>query len=598
MNKDEKEINEEKVNPEETQENQEVKFEENDNWQFEAEAPTLENKLVLGDGFEIEAPVENKPKNKVKKEKKEKKETIVINKKKLRIVLLSFASAVLAAAIIAAGIFFFAIPNSREKMTPGNVALRVGNTKVSVGMYNLYYNLVVSNYEQYAARGYYDIDFTKDFSEQKTIDENGEKITWEEVFKRDTIQQLKYVSAYYEPAVKEGITLTDEQAENIQSSIDNLKASASEEGVSLKEYLTKNYGEYCGIATIEKFYEQRNICQTYYNVMQVTASVSEKEALKYYEENKDNYVTFAYIENQFDPSDADSLNKVKKQVKEYSEKIKTLKDLKEAIPDFCKDLIDMAVSQRYFEDKKSALSTLKNSAVATYKADAVKSNFGEGILNWFKSSDRKEGDTTYYVNKEQGFACVFLYTAEAKPDQTELYSVRHILVSPNDDPQTAADATDKEWSAALLKAEQIYDEYNKSDKKETDFAELAEKYSSDVNSTSSGSSGLYGGAILRTQLGAMVPSFEKWATDKSRKYGDVEIVKSDFGYHIMYFIYDGPTYIFNLMDDAYNDKSEEMINSVEYKERFAFRSTTKAEPKTTEAASVPANVEPDTASVQ
>ncbi len=598
MNKEEKEINEEKVNPEETQENQEVKFEENDNWQFEAEAPTLENKLVLGDGFEIEAPVENKPKNKVKKEKKEKKETIVINKKKLRIVLLSFASAVLAAAIIAAGIFFFAIPNSSEKMTPGNVALKVGNTKVSVGMYNLYYNLVVSNYEQYAASGYYDIDFTKDFSKQETVDENGEKITWEEIFKRDTIQQLKYVSAYYEPAVKEGITLTDAQAESIQSSIDSLKASAAEEGISLKAYLTKNYGEYCGIETIEKFYEQRNICQTYYNVMQVTASVSEKEALKYYEENKDNYVTLAYIENQFNPSDADSLNKVEKQVKEYSEKIKTLKDLKEAIPDFCKDLVDMAVSQGYFEDKKSALATLKDSAVATYKADAVKSQFGEGVLNWFKSSDRKEGDTTYYVNKEQGFACVFLYTAEAKPDQTELYSVRHILVSPNDDPQTAADATKKEWSAALLKAEQIYNEYDKSDKTETAFAELAEKYSADVNSTSSGSSGLYGGAILKTQLGAMVPSFEKWATDKSRKYGDVEIVKSDFGYHIMYFIYDGPTYIFNLMDDAYNDKSEEMINSVEYKERYAFRSTTKAEPKTTEAASVPANVEPDTASVQ
>ena len=593
MNKDEKEMNEEKVNPEEVQDNQEVQFEENDNWQFDAEAPTLEDKLELGDGFEIEAPIENEPANRTEKVKKEKKESIVINKKKLRVILLSIASAVLAAAIIVFGVFFFLLPNSNEKMTPGNVALKVGDMKVSVGMYNLYYNLVVSNYKQYAASGYYNIDFTKDFAEQKTVDENGEEITWEEVFKQDTIRQLKYVAAYYDPAVKEGITLTDEQAENIKSSVENLKTSASEEGISLKEFITKNYGKYVGTATIEKFYEQRNICQTYYNVMQVTASVSEEEALKYYEKNKDNYITFAYIENQFTFEDEDSLKQAQEQVKEYSKKIKTLKDLKELIPDFCKGLIDMAIAQGYFTDKKTAIASLQDSAVVTYKADQLSGNFGEEILKWFKSSDRKEGDTTYYVNAEQGYACIFLYTAEAKPDQTELYSVRHILVSPNDDPSTVSNASKEDWSAAQSKAEKIYDEYKKSDKTESDFAELAEKYSSDVNSTSAGSSGLYGGSILKTRLGAMVPEFEKWATDKSRKYGDVDIVKSDYGYHIMYFIYDGPTYIFNLMDDAYNEKTTEMIESVETKERFAFRNTTKAEPETTDVATVQENAETD-----
>ncbi|MDE6659156.1 MAG: peptidyl-prolyl cis-trans isomerase [Eubacterium sp.] len=598
MNKDEKELNEEKVAPEEKQGNQEVKYEENDNWQFEAEAPTLGNKLTLGDGFEIEAPIEKKPKNKAKKAKPAKNESIVINKKTLKVVVLSFVSAVLVAAIIALGAFVFVIPNSSEKMTPGNVALKVGNTKVSVGMYNLYYNLIVSNYEQYASNGYYNIDFTKDFDKQETVDENGEKTTWAEVFKQDTIRQLKYIAAYYEPAVEEGITLTDEQEESIKGSIDSLKTSAIEAGLSFKEYLEQTYGKYCGEATIEKFYEQRNICQLYYNKMAITDSVSEKEALEYYEKNKDNYVTFAYLENQFNSADADAMNKAKQQAKEYSEKIKNLKDLKDAIPSYCKDLIDMAVSQGYFADKKSALESLNESAVITSTADDVKTNFGEEVLKWFQSSDRKDGDTMDYVNEEKGYACVFLYTSEAKQDQTELYSVRHILISPKDDPSTVSEATDKEWAAALLKAEQVYNEYDKSDKTEAAFAELAEQYSADTASLSSGGSGAYGGIYSRTELGTMVPEFEKWATDKSRKYGDVGIVKTDYGYHVMYFIYDGPAYIFNLMDDAYNKKGSDRLDAIEYKQRYAFRSTTKAEPTTTTTEAASVNTDADAAVAQ
>ncbi|MDE5995520.1 MAG: peptidyl-prolyl cis-trans isomerase, partial [Eubacterium sp.] len=255
--------------------------------------------------------------------------------------------------------------------------------------------------------------------------------------------------------------------------------------------------------------------------------------------------------------------------------------MRELVPEACSGLLKMAVAQGYFEDEKTGLETLKNSVVATYKADVVEQSFGEDILKWIKSSDRKDGDTTYILNEEYGYACIFLYVSNMQPNQTELYSVRHILISPNDDPKTASDATDAEWSAALLKAEQIYDEYMKSDKTETDFAKLAEKYSIDTVSISAGNAGFYGGEIKETKLGKMVPEFEKWATDKSRKYGDVEIVKSEFGYHIMYFIYDGPTYVFNLMDEVFKQKGNELIESIKYKERLAFKKTTVIEPETT-----------------
>ncbi len=93
--------------------------------------------------------------------------------------------------------------------------------------------------------------------------------------------------------------------------------------------------------------------------MQIKLAVSEEEALKYYEENKDDYLTFAYIENQFtlDGSDEDAANieDVKKKVQEYCDKIKTLDDLKELIPEACAGLVKTAISQGYFSDEKLRL---------------------------------------------------------------------------------------------------------------------------------------------------------------------------------------------------------------------------------------------------
>ena len=132
-NEKEKKLSEEAVSSETAEENKEsdVKFEENDNWKFEAEAPTLDDNIALSNGFELEAKAVDKPKS---KEKKEKSQDIVINKRNLKIALISIVSAILAAVVLFFGIDYFALPNSKEKMNPGNVALTVGDMKVSVGM--------------------------------------------------------------------------------------------------------------------------------------------------------------------------------------------------------------------------------------------------------------------------------------------------------------------------------------------------------------------------------------------------------------------------------------------------------------------------------
>lgn len=586
MNEEEKKLNSEAEEPKEITENGEIaensgSSSDNGGWKFDAEAPMLENNIELGGGFQIDV----KQQTPVVRKKEEiktvnKKEHIVINRKALRIGLLSAVSAVLAALLIFFGVRFFAFPNSSERMNPGNVALTVGDTKVSVGMYNLYYNMVVNNYKQYATQGFIDIDFSKDLSEQFTVDENDNEISWEEVFKLDTIMQLQYVMAYYEPAAEAGITLSDEQKETIESNIESIKQAASESGSKFSKFIEANYGKYCGVETLRKFFEQRALYENYYNQMNLNISLPFTDIEKYYEQNKDNYVTFALLETQFslDDSDLKALEDVKAKAQEYCDRINSLDDLKNLIPELCSSLAEQAAAQGYFSDKDSALKSMADKAVITYNTDVLESNYGKDIVDWFKSPDRADGDTTYFINEDYSLITIFLNTSEAKPDETELYSVRHILISPSDDPSAAESATEEEWNAAYDEAEKIVEKYNSGEKTELSFSELAEEYSDDTNSISKGQSGNYGGIIAKTSLGVMVPEFEGWATDDAREYGDVGIVKSQFGYHIMYFVYDGPTYLFNVMDDANSVKRQEFIKSVEYKEHKAFKRTTVVEP--------------------
>ena len=67
-------------------------------------------------------------------------------------------------------------------------------------------------------------------------------------------------------------------------------------------------------------------------------------------------------------------------------------------------------------------------------------------------------------------------------------------------------------------------------KTEDEFAALVETYSGDGGSKYSG--GLYS----HVMEGQMVDGFNEWIFDANRKSGDCEIVKTEFGYHLIYFV--------------------------------------------------------------
>ena len=182
---------------------------------------------------------------------------------------------------------------------------------------------------------------------------------------------------------------------------------------------------------------------------------------------------------------------------------------------------------------------------ATY---ATTSSTSEDIANWLFDSSRQEGDTT---SIEVGDNYYVLYFISRGRNEYNTKNVRHILVRYDTTVDDSGNeiVTDEAKEEAMATAEEIYDVWKSGDATEESFAELANERSED---------GAVGGLYENVYKGEMVASFENWCYDESRQPGDTEIIESDYGCHIMYFIGDGEQYYKVQVADAiktngYND---------------------------------------------
>jgi len=115
-----------------------------------------------------------------------------------------------------------------------------------------------------------------------------------------------------------------------------------------------------------------------------------------------------------------------------------------------------------------------------------------------------------------------------------MVDVRHILIIPEGGTTDASGVTTykkKQWLECEERAQEILDEWLAGEATEDSFAELANTYSEDPGSNT------VGGLYEYIYEGEMVPEFNDWCFDKSRQYGDTALVKTTYGYHIMFFVY-------------------------------------------------------------
>lgn len=144
-------------------------------------------------------------------------------------------------------------------------------------------------------------------------------------------------------------------------------------------------------------------------------------------------------------------------------------------------------------------------------------------------------------------------------DDDRFVDVRHILISPEGG-TTAEDGTtvysDEEWAAAEKKANEVMNEWLTKHPDEDGFAVMAETYTQDPGSATNG--GLY----EDVQQGDMVSEFDAWCFDANRQTGDYGIVKTTYGYHIMYFVGSDPIWYVTAQSDLMVEKGNEFLEGI------------------------------------
>ena len=203
----------------------------------------------------------------------------------------------------------------------------------------------------------------------------------------------------------------------------------------------------------------------------------------------------------------------------------------------------------------------------------IKANFGDGVT----VADYQDYLRTFYAAMDYYEQIKVAVTDGMTDEKVEAYfdenadsyaesrvlkknnvTVRHILIAPEGDKDAALnDWTAEQWAAAEEKANEVYDLW-KQDPTAEHFAELAGEYTDDPGSQETG--GLYEDFATN----AMVEPFSDWCFADERIAGDTGIVRTEFGFHIMYFVQMTGTrgWFDTAKTDAFNDGITERINEL------------------------------------
>ncbi len=137
--------------------------------------------------------------------------------------------------------------------------------------------------------------------------------------------------------------------------------------------------------------------------------------------------------------------------------------------------------------------------------------------------------------------------------------VRHILIAvegQEKDENGNPIYSDADWEACRAKAQALLDQWKSGEATEESFAALVADNTADGGSASNG--GLYQNVTFDSNY---VEPFRDWATDSQRKPGDCELVKTPFGYHIMYFVKGEDTWFTYAKSSLLTEKSKQLVDA-------------------------------------
>lgn len=519
--------------------------------------------------------------------------------------IVRIAAVLLVLGITVFGLYQFGVP---QKFMP---ALKVGDRTYSVAEYNYYYSSVFQSYVEQSqslqqSYGYTLFDYTKDPALQTTTDEDGNKITYDELFRQRVISTLEASNYYLDKCEKENITLSEEQQKEISDLISTISTQASSSGLSTSRYISYIYGkglnekmfkellaeQYLVAQYVEKV---ENECYQSFTSEELEAEYAKDPAkfqsvdlrlfgFEVEKDEKNNEETTTALTEETTAIEtttvaeettvnetttvaettAEETTAAEEETTEAEKKEPSKTELlaEEMLGKIKNEASFIELAYEYAaEDDKETFKNDTATLAKNIKKSTVESQIGEDLAEWLYSADRKVGDKRVYPTDDYVYVIYIIKTAYRIEEA--LVDARHILVAfddvaaelkktegntintdKKDDQKTESATTEDEreitnegtgYSIELVnetykKAKKIYEQYLSGEKTEEAFGKLANEVSADAKESQNG--GLYEGI----ERGKMVEPFENWVYDAERKTGDVGLVMTEYGWHVMYFV--------------------------------------------------------------
>lgn len=323
---------------------------------------------------------------------------------------------------------------------------------------------------------------------------------------------------FYWKAKQQGMELDEQDEKNLENIIEQYRSIASQSQVTLNHYLSIMFGPGVNESEFRSFFEKNQLGNKYYNSVVDAFTYDQATMDAKYEENPDQYNVVDYRSYLFDgkaatDTDADAavepdLEKAKADAEAFAAKITDEESFKKEVNTL--NIKDTTAQPNETEETDTSLTTGARQATLSLP------------LSTFLFSPERQANDIEVIEDTNGYRVV-MFINKYKPENIGTYDSRHILFMVEEDNEEKSDEKMK------AKAEEILAEFEAGDKSEESFAALATEYSEDPGSA------LNGGLTENIAPGQFVPEYEEFCLDPARKPGDVGIVKTTYGYHIIYF---------------------------------------------------------------
>ncbi|MBQ3099615.1 MAG: peptidylprolyl isomerase [Clostridia bacterium] len=444
--------------------------------------------------------------------------------------MLIIAATVIAVAIIVACVFAVAGGIKEKMAAPGDLVamesehFEVTNGMLSYFLYSDYYS-ALSDTNTYYSLYLSGFDASKSLKNQEyTAEGENSGLTWFDYFMSNTANNVTTYLLFAEKAYEAGIKEIDEKdLAEIDKSIESFKEGAESIGLSLEDYIEFMYGDGTTEQDIREAMEFQLLAMKQYQndydsfEYDITACEEKYDAAPT-DYNYSDYRTFTfYAKYPDDEEDTEGREAAEIIAKQLADELKACATEEE----FESYVYNYLVGENALiedEEEKNTDEELTDEAAATLVERAAYTT-GNDYADWAYVEGRAAGDNTVIDNEDGSYTVYYMVRPQYRLDYNTK-NVRHILIN------SANYDSDEE---ALAKAEEVLELYNSGATKGEDaFDALAEEYNED-------SASLYENIMLDQ----MVEEFESWCFDEARVAGDCEIVKSTYGYHIIYFVGDG-----------------------------------------------------------